>query len=210
MELIITKDNSITYFNEQYQETYHSKSGAVEESIKKFVEPANIQDKSELKILDICFGLGYNSAAAIDAVNSDCKINIIGLEKDPKIIEKIQEVNPCFDSYNIIKKLTLQNLNLIQDNVQIQILLGDARSTIKQLNQKFDVIFLDPFSPKKCPELWTEEFFKDIKRLTKKGTILTTYSCARIVRQNLEKVGFKIKNGPCVGRRAPSTIAYID
>ena len=41
----------------------------------------------------------------------------------------------------------------------------------------------------------------------KKESKLATYSCAGQVRRNLKEVGFKIKDGPCVGRRAPSTIA---
>ena len=45
--------------------------------------------------------------------------------------------------------------------------------------------------------------------MNKKG-ILTTYSCARQVRENLKKAGFIVKDGPCVGRRAPATIALKD
>jgi len=216
MQQIITNDDSITYYNKQYQETYHSKSGAVEESIKKFVEPAMIKEKSKkgsIKILDICFGLGYNSAAVIDEVlkyNKDCSIEIVGLENDISIIEKIQEVNPKFLSYNFIKSLNQNNLSIKVDNVSVKLLIGDARELITTLKEDFDIIFLDPFSPKKCPELWTDLFFKDIKKLTLRGTILTTYSCAKLVRNNLKTVGFTVKDGPCVGRRAPSTIAFID
>ena len=79
---------------------------------------------------------------------------------------------------------------------------------IKNLNQKFDAVFLDPFSPKKCPELWTERFFKDIRKLMKQNSVLTTYSCAKITRNNLVNAGFNVKDGPSIGRRAPSTIAY--
>ena len=40
-----------------------------------------------------------------------------------------------------------------------------------------------------------------------KESILATYSCARIVRDNLKEAGFEVFDGPSVGRRAPSTIA---
>jgi len=63
-------------------------------------------------------------------------------------------------------------------------------------------------TPKKCPELWTFEFFSDIKKVMKKGGVLATYSCARSVRENLIQAGFHVKDGPCVGRWAPSTLAY--
>jgi tRNA U34 5-methylaminomethyl-2-thiouridine-forming methyltransferase MnmC len=41
----------------------------------------------------------------------------------------------------------------------------------------------------------------------KKGGKLATYSCARVVRENLVAAGFSVSDGPCVGRRAPGTVA---
>ncbi|MBW2994548.1 hypothetical protein KY315_03965, partial [Candidatus Woesearchaeota archaeon] len=61
----VTKDNSITLFNEEYQEYYHSIHGAIEEAFEKFVKPCKIAELAKtgkIKILDICFGMGYNSA----------------------------------------------------------------------------------------------------------------------------------------------------
>lgn len=205
MKEIITNDNSKTFFNEEYQETYHSTSGAIEEAFKKFVEPCDIQKVDEIKILDICFGLGYNSAAAIETIrkiNPECKIIIYALENDKEILNRIQNLNPKLKYYNIIKDVA-KNHKYKKENIEINLILGDARKTIKTIKEEFDIVFLDPFSPKKCPELWTEEFFKDIKL---KGR-LTTYSCAKIVRENLKKAGFEVKDGPSIGRKSPSTIA---
>jgi tRNA 5-methylaminomethyl-2-thiouridine biosynthesis bifunctional protein len=72
---------------------------------------------------------------------------------------------------------------------------------------KFDVCMFDPFSPKKCPKLWDEKIFKEVYGLLNEKAILTTYSCARIARNNMKKIGFDVKNGPSIGRKAPSTIA---
>ena len=53
MRKIQTRDQSITFFNEKYQESYHSTSvGAIEEAEKKYVEPANL--KEDATILDFC------------------------------------------------------------------------------------------------------------------------------------------------------------
>ena len=53
------------------------------------------------------------------------------------------------------------------------------------------------------------EFFKEIKRLMNPGAILTTYSCARIVRDNMKAVGLTVEDGPVLGRRGPATIATL-
>jgi tRNA U34 5-methylaminomethyl-2-thiouridine-forming methyltransferase MnmC len=41
----------------------------------------------------------------------------------------------------------------------------------------------------------------------KPNSRLATYSCARVVRDNLKNAGFQIFDGPKLWRRGPSTIA---
>lgn len=204
----MTDDSSITLFSEKYQEHYHSTKGAVEESFEKFVKPCKIAElakNGKIRILDVCFGVGYNSAAAIDVAlesNPDCVIEIVGLENDQNIIDEIKNMNPAFKHYDIIK-------GKADEKIKLKILLGDARERIKELTEKFDAVFFDPFSPKVCPELWTKEFFAQVKRLMKQYAILTTYSCARIVRDNMKAVGLTVEDGPVLGRRGPATIASL-
>ena len=213
MKQKITKDNSVTFYSDQYKEFYHSTTGAKEEVLKKFVEPCkDLFNKDNINVLDICFGLGYNSAGLIDSVlklNPDCKINIIGLENDINILNKIKDVNIDFKSYRIIKQCIIDEIDKVVkiNNVSLKIVLGNALKTIKMINENFDIVFLDPFSPKQCPELWTLDLFKEIYSKMNVEGILTTYSCARTVRDNLTNAGFVVKDGPKVERRGPSTIA---
>ncbi len=201
MKQVITKDNSITFFNEKYDEHYHCLAGAKLEAIKKFIEPTKVKDG--MIILDVCFGLGYNSAAALDVAKN---LTIFALENDEKILEEIQTINADFESYDMIKEVA-KNKEYNKEGIKIKLLLGDARETIHQINEKVDVVFFDPFSPKKCPELWTLEFFKDVFKTMKPGGILATYSCATHVRNKLKETGFIVKDGPIFGRKSPSTLA---
>ena len=59
MEEVITEDKSVTFRSQEYDECYHSKSGAMEESFEKFAKPCELKDG--MKVLDVCFGIGYNS-----------------------------------------------------------------------------------------------------------------------------------------------------
>lgn len=207
MKEVITKDGSVTFYNSAFDDVYHSESGAVEEAFEKHAKQAELHRAKKLRVLDICFGLGYNTAAALDTFNGE-KIEIVGLENDIEIIDKIPSLSPEFKSWNLVKKAS-EELAYVDSRVKLKIIIGDARKTIKEIGKGFDVVFLDPFSPDKCPELWTEEFMKDVASVCNKGCVLTTYSCAKKVRENLRKAGFVVSDGVCVGRKSPSTVAKL-
>jgi tRNA U34 5-methylaminomethyl-2-thiouridine-forming methyltransferase MnmC len=64
-----TEDGSYTFFSTEFGECYHSTSGAREEAEKNLsspvVWPAKADQSNNLKILDICYGLGYNAASSL-------------------------------------------------------------------------------------------------------------------------------------------------
>ncbi len=215
MEKIKTKDGSYTFYNENFGDIYHSRSGAKEEAMEKFARPAveflASEGKKEANILDICFGLGYNACAAIDLaeeVLEVCRLSITGVENDTNILGEVLNMFPDFENYHLIKKTVQNTPKLIYEKgISIRIIEDDALLVISSLNGRYDVVFHDPFSPKSCPDLWSEYFFRKIANVMVEGGRLFTYSCARSVRENLKKAGFDIRDGPKVGRRAPSTVA---
>ncbi|MFH1455668.1 MAG: MnmC family methyltransferase [archaeon] len=203
MKPVLTDDGSMTFYSSEFSECYHSKSGALQEAFEKYIKPCKIKDG--MVVLDVCFGLGYNSLAALYTAKN---LKIIGLEKDINILkQKVDMPSYLEKDYSKIIEAS-KNLKYKDDAVEIKILVGDALQTIDTVNENFDAVFFDPFSPKKCPELWALDFFKKIRSKMKKGGILATYSCARNVRDNLRQAGFEVKDGPCIGRRSPSTVAF--
>lgn len=214
MKKFLTFDNTETFLNEAVNETYHPQTGAVDEAIKKYVIPCKIRELAKtgkVKILDVCSGIGYNSAAAAQAIleeNPECRAEIVGLELDPEIIKEIQNVNPTISFYQKYKKINLKNLEFLERNIAVKVILGDARQTIKQLPaEHFDAVFFDPFSPKAMPEMWAEDFFREIYRVMKKTAIFATFTCAGIARKNMSKTGLFYDDGPIAGRRGPGTVA---
>ena len=210
----VTRDGSETFLNEEVGESYHSFTGAIEEALHKYAIPCKIKELAKagkVVILDFCFGMGYNSAKAIDVAleeNPDCEVIVYGLEYDPEIVQKIQEVNPPIKFFEHYKNLTPQSLEFKHGTVTVKILLGDARETVKTLlPDYFDAVFYDPFSPKTAPEMWTKDLFKEMFRVMKKDAVLATYSCARMARDNMAAGGLVYSDGPILGRRGPGTLA---
>ena len=209
MEKYITKDGSTTYYNTEVLDHYHTKAGAKQEAFEKHVKALEITSVKNPIIFDICFGLGYNSAATLDTIR---EATIYCFENDRKILEKILDLNETFKNYKIIKtfiKNYLENNQTAYEENKIKLVMvfGDARQEIKKIEEKADFVFFAPFSPEKVPDMWTEEFFSDIFLKMKNNGRLSTYSYARQVKENLKKAGFELKDGPILHRRSPSLIA---
>lgn len=200
----LTQDGSYTFFSEEFGEAFHSYQGAKTEAFQKFSDAIDLQQKAqhfEIKLLDVCYGLGYNTAAAIEVIrkiNPTCNIEIYGLELDPTVPIGAAPLLQHWSS-NVQKVLeSLAKQHSYQDNyLKAQLLIGDARQTIQQLNHfQADAIFFDPFSPRRCPQLWTVEFFKLVAQCLAPDGKLATYSRSASVRTALIEAGLQIGTIP--------------
>lgn len=213
-----TDDGSFTFFSAEFGETFHSTSGARQEAQLKFVQPLDLILKAQqpsLRLLDICYGLGYNTGAALEAiwaVNPHCHVEAIALELDPAVPKAAQthhltDIWP--DSTRKIWSELAINHRIQTKQLQATLLIGDARKTIQQVCQSFqaDAIFLDPFSPPVCPQLWTVEFLGLVAKCLKPDGRLATYSCSAAIRTALLAAGLHIHSTLPVGRRSPGTVA---
>ena len=75
-------------------------------------------------------------------------------------------------------------------NCLINFFFGDARKSIFKTNKKYDIIFLDAFSPQKSPELWTIDFLSVLKSKMKHNSVLISYSKSSPFRGALLELGF--------------------
>jgi len=199
-KVILCEDGTNTLFSEEFNEPYHStKDGALHESLEKHVKPALLIKKDEisLTILDICFGLGYNTLATIYYIkknNLKTKIYFISPEFDEELIQSLKNFNyPSeFESIKPIINAISQDFFYQDKQFTIEILKGDARITVPKIEKKIDIIYQDAFSPTHNPLLWTTEFFSEIIKISQRNTLLTTYSTAASIRLGLYENGFFI------------------
>lgn len=216
----LTADGSYTFFSEEFNESFHSHYGAKQEAHLKFVVPCRLREQakccSHLKLIDICYGLGYNSAAALAtiwSVNPDCYVELIGLELDLSVSQQAiahSLITPWSQSINTLLGKLATFCQVETKQIKAQLLIGDARKSIqqiKQLNWQADAIFLDPFSPPKCPQLWTVEFLSLVSQCLKPTGILATYSCAASMRTALSLAGLKFGSTGKIMRKSPGTVA---
>lgn len=216
-----------------FGEWFHSRDGACNEAQKTYVEASNLaaraQQKSEgesLKILDVCYGLGYNTAAALETiwrVNPRCVVDVQALEIDIEVARSAiaqgltQQYSPEIQSVlETVASTTIAASKApdAENSFLVNLRLGDARQQIQPLVEadwQADIIFLDPFSPPSCPQLWTVEFLQQVAQcLDPDSGVLVTYSCAAAIRAALKLAGLSITSSHSGGRKWPGTIATFN
>ncbi|MFA6557197.1 MAG: MnmC family methyltransferase, partial [Candidatus Obscuribacterales bacterium] len=193
--LATTDDGSLSLHETSLNELYHNKAGAFTEAVTNYVQPAMqflaiARDKNtSLNVLDSCFGLGYNSLALANefASSSLFKLQVDAVELDDEVIAMVPQVlaQPCFAA---LQKQSLEQLNF-------HISVCDLRSfllTRDKGSKLYDVVFHDPFSPKKVPALWSVDLFGRYFDAMADNSVLLTYACAPAVRGALISLGFKV------------------
>ena len=198
---ILTKDGSYSLRSEFFQENFHSLLGALEETKIKFTAPSDLQrfKGKSLKVLDICFGLGYNSASLLDElIKQKSYLNWYALEIDKKPLEYSLRNKSFMKLWTPkVKKIfeALYRNDYFEDQFfKCDILWGDAREKIDFIPSvnKFDLIYLDGFSPQKCPQVWTIEFLSKVAEKLNPQGYLITYSSSAAVRKTLRNLGLEI------------------
>ena len=198
----ITNDGSLSLYSLNYEEGFHDMDGALKESINKYLLPAQLDQFSntkEIVVLDVCMGLGYNTGCILEELlKRNYKIEWHGLEIDKRPLEmalnekNFQEIwSPkVLDFFNCLKKSGAWVKGFNKGTIH----WGDARQKISKIQDSlmFDLILLDPFSPQKCPELWSEQFISLLSSKLSLDGRLITYSSAASIRASFKKAGLKI------------------
>lgn len=202
--LASTKDGSSTLFSKLYNQHYHNPDdGAINESLSKHIIPTflfhqNNKNLKELNILDICFGIGYNTFCTIYHIlknNLNIKINIYSPEFDKALVNSLDSFDfpKEFDSIKHIINSIAKDFKYEDENIKIEVFIEDARKYIKSLPKKFfHIIYQDPFSSEVNFELWTKEYFSDIYKLCRDDCIISTYAIATPIRLSMYEAGFYI------------------
>lgn len=204
--VVKTKDGSNTLYSSKYNQHYHNiDEGAIVEALSKHIIPAfeYHENKTELNILDICFGLGYNTLSTIYFIKKhklNIKANFYSPELDGDLVKSLQKFEypeEFKDIQDIIN--CVANTGKYEDEfIKIEVHVGDARDYIQSFKDEFfDVVYQDAFSSDVNMELWTKEYFDDLYKISKPDSIMTTYAIATPVRLSMYEAKY------CVYQYAP-------
>ena len=213
--IVKTKDGSNTLFSKLYNQHYHNPDdGAINEALSKHIIPTFTfhKDKFELNILDICFGIGYNTFSTIYYCiqnNLDVKLNFYSPELDGNLVKSLENFQfpKEFDNIKHIIDSIAKTFKYEDEKIKIEVFIGNARDYIKSLKENsFDIIYQDAFSSDVNFELWTKEYFEDIYKLCNQTCIMSSYAIATPIRLSMYEAGFFIYENRPIKRKI--TLAF--
>lgn len=224
-KIIKTQDNSLTLRSEYFSEAFHSLNGAYAETLHNYIQPHQILDlwvepkRQELNILEVGLGLGLGVQVTFEKImdlnhENNC-LTYIALELDESLVEYAMKNQSYLSGLQRYQEQELVYYQAQLDQHSITVLVGDARQTLPsfiELNKlpKIDVIYQDPFSPRKNPTLWTYEWFDLLAKTCKKDATLSTYCASVSPRKAMLKAGFRPKRLKGMGFKREITFAQLN
>lgn len=205
-EIIQTKDGSTSILLPDWNETYHSKFGAIQEAKHVFIKNGlSLFSGESVSILEIGFGTGLNAFITyLEAQNSKQTIDYTGVEAYPVLEEDALKMNYVSElGANSFEDIFLK-MHQATWNEKVEL---DSNFTLEKQNKKFqeisdeekyDLIYFDAFGCRVQPELWSLEIFQTMFKALKPNGILVTYACRSSIKNAMKESGFQVEklNGP--------------
>ncbi len=200
---------------------------------------ANLADKQCFTVAELGFGTGLNFLATWQLWRelrakkphlTSARLHFITTEKYPIPLNDLTQILALWaqrapELAKLIEQLLANyppliagchRLNFIDDNITLDIWLGDAGDSLASLDNDsaikrpyVDAWFLDGFAPSCNETLWAESIFTQMQRLSRTGTTAATYSCAGIVKRGLQTHGFEINKVKGFGRKREMLTAVM-
>lgn len=189
------EDDSITIWDKKYKDYYHPKSGAITQAKELFIKQSELEnrlDNKDVNLLDIGFGLGYNSLEAMK-INKNKKLYITAIDKNRAILQNSILLQKNKKDKEILSSLYETSFYKDEHN-ELELIIDDARYALQNLNKKFDIIFLDAFLHTLNPSLLSVEFIKLFKNILNPDGIIITSQNINSLKSAFSLNGFKYED----------------
>jgi tRNA U34 5-methylaminomethyl-2-thiouridine-forming methyltransferase MnmC len=200
-EILQTLDGSTTIHLPDWNESYHSKHGAIQEAYHVFIKNGlSLFEGKSISILEIGFGTALNTFITfLESQKALQTIDYVGVEAYPISAEEVLQMNyvseldaekerPIFE---LIHQSNWEEKNVISSNFT----LTKRKQFFDEISDEnqFDLIYFDAFGYRVQPELWSTEIFEKMYKALKVNGVLVTYAARGVVKRSMIEVGFNVE-----------------
>lgn len=184
--------------------------------IERFKQLVTLASRSPtFTIIETGFGTGLNFFCAVQHflahAPANASLQFISTECAPLTLADFTKANQHWlvfnqmvsELANTYSQLTdgLNKLSCCDGRIKLDLWIGDVNQTFPQIQTAADAWFLDGFAPSKNGDMWSENLFQEIARLSQTNTTFSTFTSAGQVRRNLQAAGFKVNKVKGFGRK---------
>jgi tRNA U34 5-methylaminomethyl-2-thiouridine-forming methyltransferase MnmC len=204
--LIVTSDGSHSLYRADIDETYHSRHGAIQESMHVFIQQGfdfliSLTGKSQISILEIGFGTGLNALLTAEASQRmEIEVAYTSLEALP-----IDE--PLWSKLNYaqgdVQHALFQSLHqapwAVQTDISQHFRLLKIHDTLQHADLSsapFDLIYFDAFAPAKQPEMWEMPVLSKVTQAMGANSLFVTYCAKGQLKRDLRTLGLEVETLP--------------
>lgn len=183
-------------------------------------------DKTHFTIAETGFGTGLNFLQTWHLwkryKKADQKLYFISTERYPLSKSDLEKSLACWPEFSTLSTILFNNyppairgMHCIEltDGVTLVLLFDDAASGFQSLiennhpvlsynkNRAVDAWFLDGFAPAKNPDMWSDNLFRCMAKLSHRETTFASFTAAGIVRRGLQAAGFEVSKVKGFGKK---------
>ncbi len=202
-----------------YADDYFGAVDAVAESRHHYLQGNQLAERfagcKQFAIGELGFGTGLNFLLSWQCwrehAPTTSTLDYLAVEKHPIDAQWLAQIHAPWSELAELSQLlqasyppALPGCHRLQfdgGRVNLTLVWGDAREQLSQLDGQLDAWFLDGFSPRANPQMWSEELLTEVARLTRTGGSFSTFSVAGAVRRALTNTGFDWQRQPGFGQK---------
>lgn len=204
----------------RFGDVYFSRENGLEESRYVFLGHnglperfASLQAGDTFVVAETGFGTGLNFLATWQAFRdrapAGAMLHFVSVERYPLTIDDLRQslslwpelsalTNEFCDQYPPLVAGS-HRLVLEAGRVRLTLYFGDAMEALEELSFEADAWFLDGFAPACNPGLWNNTVIEQVRRHSRPGATLATFTAAGHIRRTLADAGFQVERVPGFG-----------
>lgn len=204
LRLVITEDGSHTLYVPSIEETYHSKFGAIQESMHVFIKHGleyfiDQTDIKKIRILEVGFGTGLNVLLTEREMRKFPEIQVfyLAIEPNPLPTKIINQLNYCMllkEDKDLWEKIHSEKWDS-EIAINKNFFLLKQRVSLEDIFKisKINIVYFDAFAPGKQPDVWKYKELSKIYDGLEENGLLVTFCAQGEFKRNLVKLGFRIE-----------------
>lgn len=216
----LSYDEQGRLYNQDFDDIYFQPEQGMEESSYVFLQMNDLEARfqslkegARFRIAELGFGSGLNFLLTAktwqETARKAAQLYFVSFEKHPILKKDLQQI------YRYWPELSEQADALLSQYPEpvagfhklsfglVHLLLGfgDVAELLPHVKTQIDAWFLDGFAPAKNPDMWAEDIFAHMARLTVTGGTYATFTAAGAVRRGLEAAGFDVTKEKGFGKK---------